>query len=246
MREFLERWIDVKVSSGSLRPTTALSYRGHIDRVFVPYLGAIRVRDLRRDHIEAMFAKLRKDTRDNARPAGPATQRRILATLRSAIRDAVKAGELPHDHTAHVRLPEAKRPRGTWWDAATFWRFVSALDAEDDGTASARMLPIALVTTGTGLRLGEVCGLRWEDIDAELGVLIVRQQAQQVGSVVNYVRPKTRSGEDRVVPVVGWVPNVLEVRRKRQIEERLAFGPDYIETASRSPPRTVARSYPRP
>jgi integrase len=230
---FLERWLEVKVSSGSLRPSTALSYRGHLDRALVPHLGGIRVRDLRRDHIEAMLEAVRKATANNVRPVGPATQRRILATLRSAIRDAVAAGELPHDHTAHVRLADGKRPKGHWWGPGAFWSFVAGLEdhaAEHSGSSSERMLPIVLVTTGTGLRLGEVCGLRWEDVDTTAGVLVVRQQAQQVGRTVAYVKPKTRSGEDRVVPLAGWVPETLEAHRKRQIAQRLAFGPDYADT----------------
>jgi hypothetical protein len=128
VEEFLRRWLAVKITSGSLRPSTAHSYAGHIDRALTPHLGAMRVRDLRRDHIEKMLEAARQDAVERGRPLGPASQRRILATLRSAVRDAVKAGELPHDHTAHVRLVEAKRPvvgggtRRSSGPSSTAWR----------------------------------------------------------------------------------------------------------------------------
>ncbi len=70
----------------------------------------------------------------------------------------------------------------------------------------------------------------WNWPSASIRVLIVRQQAVQIGKDLAYGKPKTRSGEDRVVPLAGWVPEVLESQRKRQVAERLAFGPDYLDT----------------
>ena len=177
-----------------------------------------------------MLRKARESTKDNPRPVGPSTERRIVATLRSAVRDAVRAGEVPHDHTAHVRMPKAHRPRGQWWTAQQWREFVDRMEGEPEGTAPWRLAPLVKVTTGTGLRLGEVCGLRWEDLDTEAGFLTVRQQAQQVEQTVNYVKPKTRSGEDRVVPLAGWVPEVLRTVKARQAAERLAFGRDWTNT----------------
>ena len=78
--------------------------------------------------------------------------------------------------------------------------------------------------------MGEVCGLRWTDADLAAGVLVVRQQAVQLGTTVSYGKPKTRSGEDRAVPLAGRVPSLLEAQRRRQATERLAFGPDYTES----------------
>lgn len=86
------------------------------------------------------------------------------------------------------------------------------------------------VTTGTGLRLGEVCGLRWSDVDTDAGYLTVRQQAQQIDGEVSYVKPKTRDGEDRVVPLTWLVPDTLRAVRARQAAERLAFGADWTDT----------------
>ena len=43
------------------------------------------------------------------------------------------------------------------------------------------------LVAGTGLRLTEVCGLRWSDVELDRGVLIVRQQAVQIGSELTLV-----------------------------------------------------------
>jgi hypothetical protein len=109
--QYLARWINVKVASGALRPSTAYSYRGHVERYLIPELGEVKLRDLRRDHIENALTRIRRNTASNPRPVGPTTARRILATLQSAIRDAVDADELTVDHTRKVRLAKAEPPR---------------------------------------------------------------------------------------------------------------------------------------
>ena len=221
---YMERWYGTKVDSRALRASTARAYRGHLDRYLLPHLGNLRLDDLRASHVEWMLREVRKATEDNPRPVGPTTERRILATLRSAIRDAVRQGHLTHDHTAHVTVRKLEPTRVRPWSPDQFWGFHSALAAAEPDSAAARMLPIVEVATGTGLRLGEVLGLRWEDVDLDGGLLAVRQQAQQVGSSLMYGKPKTRSGEDRLVPLVGWVPETLRRLQGQQTAERQAWG----------------------
>lgn len=80
-----------------------------------------------------------------------------------------------------MRIPKPERPRGHWWSADQFWAFVRMLDSASDGSAANRLSPAVRLVAGTGLRLGEVCGLRWSDVELDRGVLIVRQQAVQIG-----------------------------------------------------------------
>jgi integrase len=108
--------------------------------------------------------------------------------------------------------------------------FITRLEAEPEDSSAGRLLPIVLVTAGTGLRLGEVLGLRWRDVDLQGGFLRVVQQAQQIDGDVTYTQRKTRSGEDRPVPLTGWVPDTLESWRRRQIADRLRFGPGWIDS----------------
>lgn len=186
--------------------------------------------DLRAAHVNAMLRAIREDTKGNPRPVGPATERRILATLRSAIGEAVKSGELTHDHTAHVALRKQERVRVRPWAPEVFWSFMDRMAGEPADSSAERLLPVVKVATGTGLRLGELLGLRWEDVDLDLGLLTVRQQAQQLGQSLTYCKPKTRSGEDRQVPLVGWVPETLQAIHAEQDAHREAFGEAWQDT----------------
>jgi integrase len=107
------------------------------------------------------------------------------------------------------------------------------------GVEEARCLLDAALTEGsaygdcvvlalhTGLRLGELLGLRWEDVDLERGLLTVRRTLQHLpGREQEFREPKTaRSG--RTIPLGSAAVSVLERLRRRQREERLASGPAY-------------------
>ena len=58
--EYLERWYARKAGGGLVRPTTARSYRQHLDAYLLPHLGPIRLADLRPAHIEAMYTAIQK------------------------------------------------------------------------------------------------------------------------------------------------------------------------------------------
>lgn len=252
VRAYLERWYANKLDAGQMRASTATAYRGHLDRYLLPHLGSIRLHELRGDHIERMFKAIRA-REGMARPVGPTTERRILATLRSAISDAVRRRDLPHNSAAQVTLRPSEPRRVRPWTPDEFWRFVGLLEGQDEHTAAGRLLPLVLVAAGTGLRLGEVTGLRWADVDLDGGWLVAAQQAQQVGRDVTYVRPKTRAGEDRRVALAASTVEVLRSWRARQSAARLAWGGAWqdsglVFTASDGQPLmpfSVSRSFSR-
>ncbi|UKJ63500.1 site-specific integrase [Cellulosimicrobium cellulans] len=222
---YLADWLDGKVSTGRLRATTAKSYRQHVDDYLTPHLGTTRLVDLRPDHVEAMFRKVRAERAERGAPVMSATtEARILATLRNAVRAAARRGLIHTDPTAAVEISRGDGRKVDPWDWATFERFTAWLDGQDDATTAARLSPVVHLVARTGLRLGEVCGLRWEDVDLDAGLVVVRQQAQAIGGKVVYGPPKSRESTDRRVPLVPEAVAVLRAHRKRQIAERFAWG----------------------
>ena len=102
------------------------------------------------------------------------------------------------------------------WTATDARLFLSA--ASDD-----RLYALWVLVLATGLRRGEIAGLRWEDIDFDGGVLAVRRSRTSVAYRVHEGEPKTRSGR-RTVSLDARVCAVLTSHRRRQLEERLAWG----------------------
>jgi integrase len=81
----------------------------------------------------------------------------------------------------------------------------------------------------TGMRRGELLGLRWLDVDLEEGFLAVRQTRVSVDYEVAVGAPKTERG-NRTVALDPATVAVLRDHRARQLEERLARGPAWTDT----------------
>jgi integrase len=81
----------------------------------------------------------------------------------------------------------------------------------------------------TGMRRGELLGLRWADVDLETERVNVAQVATMVGASVSYGEPKTRTSRRSIALDAGTV-TALKAHRKRQLEERLAWGAAWADT----------------
>jgi integrase len=112
--------------------------------------------------------------------------------------------------------------------------------------------PVFVLLLVYGMRRGEVLGLRWLDVDLEIGVIRVRQQLQRVGGSLRTAPVKTRAG-NRDLPIVPLARSVLLVRQQKQAADREAFGRAWQDTGlvftTRSglpiEPRNLARSFRR-
>jgi integrase len=230
----MARWLDDKAAAG-LRPTARRSYEQHIRDYLRPHLGHQRLRDLRPTHVAAMIRSVRAGSPDRPAP-GAATVRRIVATLRSALTSAQRLHLVAYNAAANLELPTAARPRVRPWEPADLGRFL-------DHAVGDRLGPLFEVLAATGLRRGEGTGLRWDDVDLTVGVLVVRQQLVQVGAGdevpcpycgtlhrgSSFGPPKTANGEARRVELDGRTVGVLLAQRLQQDEQRAAWGAAYVD-----------------
>jgi integrase len=75
----------------------------------------------------------------------------------------------------------------------------------------------------TGMRRGEILGLRWQDVDLQTGRVSVRQQWVKGGGSISYGQPKTAKGRQSIAIDPATVASLREHRR-RSADEKLAFG----------------------
>lgn len=212
---YLIGWIDAKAANGLLRRSTATGYRSHIECDLIPALGHIRLGDLRPEHVERLLTDL------TAAGRGATVTRRIHATLRSALSDAKRKRLVTYNAAVDVDLPTVTKAEPQPWSADELADFL-------DHAAAHRLGALFEVLAFTGMRRGEVCGLRWSDVDLDGGVITVREQLVEVNGKIVKGKPKTRSGERRI-EIDPRVIEALKVHRLRQDIERMEWGPGYTD-----------------
>lgn len=94
-----------------------------------------------------------------------------------------------------------------------------------DGITDLRLLVPVALALGCGLRRGEILGLRWEDVDLEVGCLHIVQTIQRLQGQGLAVRPPKTHGSRRRVDLPAGLVDILRRWRKQQAAERLAAGP---------------------
>ncbi len=220
---WLEQWLAGKVN---LRATTRRSYESHLRLYLLPHLGHVRLRDLSATHVERMYAAMRaasaRRVEQGQRSTGPATLRRVHATLSSALNTAVKRRLLAHNPAQHIELEPSTRPKVSPWQANELGAFL-------DAAASDRLAALYELMAFAGVRRGEALGLRWSDIDTAAGVLHVRQTLTDVGGHLGFGKPKTPDSE-RVVDLDAGTLGTLLAHRLTQDTERAAWGEAYVDS----------------
>ena len=174
MGDLLTRWLDHV--GEQLAATTVREYRRLVATRIGPDLGTLPLRRVTTQRLDAYYAVL---TRQHG--LSPATIRHVHAVLRGALGQAVKWGWLPSNPAVSASPPRLRK-REITPPALTDTR--ALLDAADDYDADFGAL--LRVLAATGARRGEVCGLRWSDLDLQAGTISIRRSVASVtgGTIV--------------------------------------------------------------
>jgi integrase len=187
--EYLDEWMDVQVSQ--LQPSTWSSYQATIRRYVDPGIGdepltALTVRDVNR-----LYARLHARGGVGGTPLAIRTVRYVHNVLHKAFEDAVVLDLLPANPSHRATLPKvdhtgdgATERQHTVWTAAQLRAFLAHVDGD-------RFHDLWLVAACTGVRRGELLGLRWEDVDLDAQTLRVRRSLSVVRGHARLKEPKT-------------------------------------------------------
>jgi len=105
----------------------------------------------------------------------PATVRRVHVTAHKALRDAVRWGKLARNPADLADPPQERRPEMHVWSAEQARAFLAHVKGD-------RLSALYLLALTTGMRRGELVGLRWEDVDLDAPRLAIRQTIVAVGT----------------------------------------------------------------
>lgn len=220
LADYLAGWLD---SRGDLRPTTIYGYEKIVTKRIIPTIGHVKLCTLDAATIEAWYARLLTSGSAGGGPLSAKTVANTAGVLSVALSDAVRLKMLKHNPTADARLPRRERREMAAWSEAEASTFLDAVRHE-------RLYPLWRLVLATGLRRGELCGLRWSDVDLETSRLEVAT-TRVVASEVVVGAPKTKAGA-RLIALDAGTVEALGTWRRRQAEERLAAGPAWTDHGS--------------
>ncbi len=211
LAEYLGQWL--QHCDSRLAASTVVGYRGVVDRYIVPDLGRIQLRKLEPIHIQQFLDALGKPKKQGGRELSPKTIYNAYGALRKALKHACRLDMIPRNPCDRLDPPKLRLRQ---MPTATDTELVALLTAIEKSTYR---IPI-LISLTTGLRRGEVIGLKWEDFDAGKRQLqIWRSMAQVPGQKPFPKEPK--SGKSRTVDLCDYVAEELIAHRKTQIACRM-------------------------
>lgn len=175
------RWQDSL--AGQVKDSTYVKYHVTLTNHILPQLGQISVEAMSHEVIESFAAGLLRG--ENGQPLSPRTVSDILSVLRSILRFARRSGaSVPCDGSSvRIRRPTAEIRVLTRQEQKQLCLYLY-------NNRSLRNAGI-LLSLFAGLRVGEVCALRWEDIDLPGRVLHVRHTMQRIQNL-DPEGPRTR------------------------------------------------------
>jgi integrase len=221
--EWLDTWLQ-HYKRPRIRSSTLDSYEIIIRRHVSPVLGHIALRDLRPDHLQRYY---NEKAQQGLEASTILLHHKIVSNALAqaeqnqlVMRNVCRLTELP-------RQPRKEMRTLTIEQAAT--QLLSALQGD-------RLYAAFLTFFMTGLRRGELLGLRWQDIDLNAGILHVRQilvciynrDAKGEGrkTRLHFHEPKAEKSR-RSVPIPEACLAVLKHHKAHQAEEKLLLGPGY-------------------
>jgi integrase len=210
--EYLARWLRDYVEP-SLAPKTQATYRDVIRVHLVPELGSLKLAALRPSHIQSLYTRL-------GSRLSPRSIQRYHQVLHAALRQAVRWQLLVRNPADAVEPPRPARRELRATTPAEARRVMEAADATPYG-------PLVRLAVLTGMRRGELLGLRWQDVDLTGGTIHVQQTAQRIaGHGIVFRQPKTRLSR-RSIALSSEAVALLRQHRVRQAEAKLLAGPAY-------------------
>ena len=217
---FLEDWL-ITIRP-TVRDTTWLSYEAEVRKHVIPRLGATRLQALHPGDLNALYAELLKNGRLNGKGGlSFKTVRYIHTILRRALETAVRWNLLVRNPASLADPPSfrGRRPEMRTWTAEQVGAFLQATEGDPLHT-------VWVLAATTGMRRGELLGLRWSDVDFSNRRLSIQRSLVAAGYQTSLTEPKTSRGRRSLV-IDTHTAGILKEHRRAQLEDRLALGEAY-------------------
>lgn len=209
--KWIDHWLELKKKR---EPGTYISYES-ISRLYIkPKLGKAKIQELRRQHCQEFIDNIDRS---------PKYVHNIAGALSNALHEAVKSEIISKNPALDLDLPRIEKKEPIALDTEAQEAFTKAVNAS-------QYRNVYLIALHTGARISEIMGLKWANVNMKTGEIKVRGQLERKrrkGDTREY-KDKTKGKEKREVFVPQYVLEYLKDEKKRQSENKLRAGENWV------------------
>ena len=229
--EFTEIW-KRDYGSKELAPSTYKRYCRMLETRLLPYFGHFYINKIRPTDIMKFYDLLEKDTQlvrkkgnNGSKTKKPLSGKTILEhhrLLRAMLHRAVYWQLIVANPAERVQPPKARKPKRKSYDdeqTKILLENLELLPSED-----AKYKVAIILTVFTGVRLGELMGLEWQDVDFKNGILSINRSSQYLADMGVFTKvPKTESSI-REIAIPEFIISLLEEYKLWYEEQKSLYG----------------------
>jgi integrase len=202
--QLLDKWLE-ESERLDLSPTTLRTYRAQVERTIRPRFGKVKLTQLTTKNLDDLYGQMKEDGRS------PKTIRNHHAIISSALHQAVRWGWIRENVAEKAKPPRISMKRVK---APSVEAVRSVIEAAED--RDPRLAPLLMLAALTGMRRGELCALRWTDVDFERGQLDVSRSVVVVPGGLAEKGTKTHRFRNVALDDVGMA---LLLRHRDNVDE---------------------------
>jgi integrase len=208
LAEYLERWLNDSVRD-TVRQRTFERYESIVRIHLASTLGRIKLKSLTPAHVRGLY----RSKLDSG--LAPRTVQYIHTTLHKALKQAVNDGLIPRNATEAVKAPRPTKKEVQTLSPSDARAFLETARGD-------RREALYVLALTSGMREGELLGLKWEDVNLPVGTLSVRRTLSIPQNGYIFEPPKNQKG--RNIKLTAPAMEALKRHRAAQNEERLRLG----------------------
>ena len=215
--EWMDKWMD-EYMIFTIKENTIKGYRSQIDHQIKPFIGHKQLASLTTADIQKFYNKIKKEGRVHPHPIhghvlSDSMVRKIHMMLHEAMEVAVRERYIVRNPTDNTTIPKKTTTEKQVLDDSQLNRFLEAIQGEP------YWHDFFYVEVMTGLRRGEICGIKWIDIDFNEGTLCIKRSVStKEGGGVSVGETKTDAGV-RTIIMPPSVATLLWKKRSDAINE---------------------------
>ena len=221
---WMDAWFE-NVAKIKVRPSSHQTYRGYIDNHIKPNIGNIPLEKLTTMELQKLYRKLltsgrveRVEAKEQPKGLSAKTVRNINQVISSAMDLAVAQKIILENPTNACSLPRVEHKEMQTISAEQLQAFLE--EAKRSG-----VYEMYYIELSTGLRRGELLGLKWEDIDMKQGIIRVRRQISRIDGKIVEAPLKTKNSY-RTVTISPQAVEVLKAQKEKTDDEYVFPSPN--------------------